>query len=89
MISISTDNAHKRGNTYALLDEFLGWMAQALFCCMCNDLLASVIAERISVRQLIRVHMSAMRTYVVSHLRMRMSHLGMSNVTFRNVECHV
>ena len=43
-----------------------------------------IIAERISVRQLIRVHMSAMRTYVVSRLGMRMSRLGMSNVTFRN-----
>ena len=51
-----------------------------------------LIAERISARQLIRVHMSAMRTcvrtyvrtYVVSRLGMRMSRLGMSNVTFRN-----
>ena len=42
-----------------------------------------IIAERISARQLIRVHMSAMRTYV------RGVTFRNADVTFRNVECHV
>ena len=46
-----------------------------------------VIAECISARQLIRVYMSAMPAYVRTwchDLGMRMSRLGLSNVTFRN-----
>ena len=48
MISISTDHTHKRGNV-ALFDEFLGWMAQSLFCSMSYCLLTCFVCVNMCI----------------------------------------